>query len=353
MTTSYQVRIYYVLKFGKRDIHNEYKSIDSNFEVKTLKLDNEELIKGNDWILAVDMPGVKYIPDNCFDSCERLQSVIIGPECTDIGESAFQGCKELSTIGTSGNPKYSFDNYILYENKSDGSYEINTCLPARGTNGYAQEIWVNTMNDPKLDPYAVWTFEEYEGGFAIKNVQTGQYMGPYRGDEFEKAPLMSDVPTCYQIETYADDATMVTLCQKGATSLLKADQANMAVLNHSPSSDKQNGWTLRQINPVEPIEDGNVIKDGYYHIVSAYAKFEKSSTNGFKRAVFCSGDNTLEWGVYYKSLLSIAKVDNRTNPAYLWHITKNEDGTYYLCCYNMKFELFGKDYSFNINRRQI
>lgn len=112
---------------------------------------NEELIKGNDWILAVDMPGVKYIPDNCFDSCERLQSVIIGPECTDIGESAFQGCKELSTIGTSNNPKYSFDNFILYENKSDGSYEINTCLPARGTSGYAQEIWVNTMNDPKLD----------------------------------------------------------------------------------------------------------------------------------------------------------------------------------------------------------
>lgn len=112
---------------------------------------NESLVKGNDWILAVDMPGVKYIPDNCFDSCERLQSVIIGAECDDIGDSAFQGCSQLTTIGTNGNPKYSFDNFILYENKADGTYEINTCLPARGTNGYAQEIWVNTMNDPKLD----------------------------------------------------------------------------------------------------------------------------------------------------------------------------------------------------------
>jgi len=110
----------------------------------------EQLTKGNDWIVYVDMPGVKYIPDNAFDSCERLQSVIIGDDCTKIGESAFQGCEELRNIGTSNNPNYTFENFILYENKSDGTLEINTCLPARGKAGYAQEIWVNDLNDPKL-----------------------------------------------------------------------------------------------------------------------------------------------------------------------------------------------------------
>lgn len=111
----------------------------------------EQLTKGNDWIVYIDMPGVKYIPDNAFDSCERLQSVIIGDDCKEIGESAFQGCDELNSIGTSNNPYYTFDNFILYENKSDGTLEINTCLPARGKNGYSQEIWVNDLNDPKLD----------------------------------------------------------------------------------------------------------------------------------------------------------------------------------------------------------
>lgn len=107
-------------------------------------------LKGNDWILSIDMPGVKYIPDYAFDSCERLESVIVGDNCSDIGTSAFQNCDKLSNIGTNNNPKYDFENYILYENKSDGTNEINTCLPSRGENRSSSQIWVNSDNDPKL-----------------------------------------------------------------------------------------------------------------------------------------------------------------------------------------------------------
>ena len=106
--------------------------------------------KGNDWILSVDLPGVKSIPDYCFDSCERLQSVIIGDNCTEIGTAAFRGCDNLNSIGTNSNPVYSFENYILYEQMPDGSLELNTCLPARGTSRTADEIWVDSTNDPKL-----------------------------------------------------------------------------------------------------------------------------------------------------------------------------------------------------------
>lgn len=106
--------------------------------------------KGNDWIKSISMPGVKSVPDYCFDSCERLESVIIGNDCTEIGESAFINCSKLLSIGTNANPNYNFHNGILYENKPDGTMELNTCLPARGTNRTSQEIWVNTENDPNL-----------------------------------------------------------------------------------------------------------------------------------------------------------------------------------------------------------
>ena len=123
---------------------------------------SEVNVKGNDWIQAVDLPGVTYLPDYCFDSCERLQSVIIGDNCLEIGESAFLGCTDLSGIGTNNNPKYSFDNYILYEKNPDGTLTINTCLPARGENATSNEIWVNKSNDPNIDNVSALK----EGAFA-------------------------------------------------------------------------------------------------------------------------------------------------------------------------------------------
>lgn len=118
--------------------------------------------KGNDWLLSVEMPGVEEIPDYAFDSCERLQSVIIAEDCNKIGTSAFQGCDGLTSIGTNNNPNYSFDNYILYEKLSDGSYEINTCLSSRGNNRSSDEIWINADNDPNL----LNTSSLNEGAFA-------------------------------------------------------------------------------------------------------------------------------------------------------------------------------------------
>lgn len=106
--------------------------------------------KGNDWILSIDMPGVSSIPDYAFDSCERLQSIIISDACEEIGEAAFQNCAGLSSIGTGNSSKYLYDNYLLYEVLPDGTYELNTCLPSRGLNHSGKEIWVNNENDPLL-----------------------------------------------------------------------------------------------------------------------------------------------------------------------------------------------------------
>lgn len=106
--------------------------------------------KGNDWIHSIEITGVTKIPDYTFDSCEMLQSVIISDACQEIGTAAFQNCNSLTSIGTGNSTKYIFDNYLLYEMLDDGTYELNTCLEARGKDGSGNGLWVNSQNDPLL-----------------------------------------------------------------------------------------------------------------------------------------------------------------------------------------------------------
>lgn len=106
--------------------------------------------KGNDWIRSIEITGVTKIPDYTFDSCEMLQSVIISDACQEIGTAAFQNCNSLDSIGTGNSTKYVFGNYLLYEMLDDGTYELNTCLEARGRDGSGNGLWVNTQNDPLL-----------------------------------------------------------------------------------------------------------------------------------------------------------------------------------------------------------
>ena len=106
--------------------------------------------KGNDWIRSLELPGVTKIPDYAFDSCERLQSLIISNACQEIGTLAFQNCDQLTSIGTGDSTKYTFQNYVLYDKLGDGTYEINVCLPGRGVNHEGTTIWMDPDNDPLL-----------------------------------------------------------------------------------------------------------------------------------------------------------------------------------------------------------
>ncbi|MGN0327279.1 MAG: leucine-rich repeat protein, partial [Lachnospiraceae bacterium] len=106
--------------------------------------------KGNDWIRSLELPGVTEIPDYAFDSCERLQSLIISNACQEIGTLAFQNCDQLTSIGTGDSTKYTFQNYVLYDKLGDGTYEINVCLPGRGSNHEGTTIWMDSENDPLL-----------------------------------------------------------------------------------------------------------------------------------------------------------------------------------------------------------
>lgn len=85
---------------------------------------------GNDIVKSITLNSVQYLPNYAFDSCERLSSVILGPECKEIGTAPFRGCYNLTAVGD--NKYYKFQNGIVYSVDEDGSYTIEECLAARG-----------------------------------------------------------------------------------------------------------------------------------------------------------------------------------------------------------------------------
>lgn len=99
-------------------------------QFETAEASNELFKRGNDRIESITLGSVKYLPDYAFDSCERLRTVILGPDCADIGTAPFRGCHSMSAVGD--NDYYKTQNGIVYSVNTDGTYTIEECLAARG-----------------------------------------------------------------------------------------------------------------------------------------------------------------------------------------------------------------------------
>lgn len=91
----------------------------------------EKKLKGNDRVESITLTSVTRLPDYAFDSCERLQTVVLGDACKDIGTAPFRGCTNL--VNVAGNKYYTSENGIIYSKKADGTLHIEECLPARGS----------------------------------------------------------------------------------------------------------------------------------------------------------------------------------------------------------------------------
>ena len=63
-------------------------------KVNGVQVDIPEHIKGNDWIQSIKLTGVTEIPDYAFDSCENLQSVILGRRGKRGNEEENRRCAE-------------------------------------------------------------------------------------------------------------------------------------------------------------------------------------------------------------------------------------------------------------------
>ena len=90
----------------------------------------EIFLRGNDRVESITLNSVHYLPDYAFDSCEKLRSVTLGPNCSDIGTAPFRGCYNMVMVGD--NEYYKTQNGIVYSVNTDGSYTIEECLAARG-----------------------------------------------------------------------------------------------------------------------------------------------------------------------------------------------------------------------------
>ncbi|MBO5207858.1 MAG: leucine-rich repeat protein [Lachnospiraceae bacterium] len=116
---------------------DKYDSSNANYELYK---------RGNDRIESVTLNSVKYLPDHAFDSCEKLQYVILGEDCEDIGTAPFRGCFALTTVGD--NEYYKTANGIVYSVNEDGSYTIEECLSARGS--LVGEAYISAATDANL-----------------------------------------------------------------------------------------------------------------------------------------------------------------------------------------------------------
>ncbi len=138
---------------SKRDIYTESTSdihgglFSGEFDDYSGLDTREEYEIGNDRIQSITLNDTTYIPDYAFESCEALETVILGDALETMGELPFASCTSLTSI--SGNTNFASENGIVYRTLSDSTYEIVQCLPNRGNTVGSKTISVDT--DPLIE----------------------------------------------------------------------------------------------------------------------------------------------------------------------------------------------------------
>ncbi len=116
----------------------------------------ETKIKGNDRVETITLHDIKSLPDYCFDSCERLTTITLGDDLSEMGVSPFRGCANLEIIN--GNDYFAAENKIIYTALPDGTYSIKECMPSRGNNS-------DSKISPATDPLIAQVSEIEKGAF--------------------------------------------------------------------------------------------------------------------------------------------------------------------------------------------
>ena len=122
----------------------------------------ETMEKGNDRVETIILNSVKKLPDYAFDNCERLNTVVLGAACEDIGTAPFRACPLLTSV--TGNEYFAASNGLVYSVNDDGSFTIEECLSARGTG--VGESYINSTTDPNIagvSAIAEGAFEDCDG----------------------------------------------------------------------------------------------------------------------------------------------------------------------------------------------
>ncbi|MBD5519946.1 MAG: leucine-rich repeat protein [Lachnospiraceae bacterium] len=164
----------------------------SGYYNDNLGTDLENHKRGNDQLLSVTLTDVEYLPDYAFDSCERLQLVILGDKCTDIGTSPFRDCTNL--INVNANPDYFvIDNGLIYAVKPDGTYRIEECFAGRGT--IVGQPTISYINDPSLANVSEIQDGAFEGcpGISVVNLESAEKLKVIPERCFKDCEVLSEV----------------------------------------------------------------------------------------------------------------------------------------------------------------
>ncbi len=165
----------------------------------------EELIgKGNDRIESVIMNTVEYLPDNCFDSCEALETISLGSAMKDVGKLPIKDCTKLSSIA--GNDNFVANNGILYQNLADGSKDLIECFPSRGS--IVGTSTVSVANDPDL---AYVSSIEPSAFYNCKSITSADFTGANEFEEipnncFENCEMLNEVDLPKNVEAIGNSA---------------------------------------------------------------------------------------------------------------------------------------------------
>lgn len=164
----------------------------------------EKATRGNDCIESITLNSVKSLPNYCFDSCEKLKTVNIGPDCEDIGNAPFRGCNNLSVVG--GNDNFKYDNGIIYSVNDDGTYTIEECLSSRG-NVIGTSL-INGNNDKNLANVSTIKEGAFEECDTISNVDlsTAEKLTEIPETAFRNCDMLSFVTLPESVNSIKSDA---------------------------------------------------------------------------------------------------------------------------------------------------
>ena len=109
------------------NIKDEYYTVSANSTEKK----ERSAFTDDDDVEQITLETVKYLPEEVFENCSKLEVVQIGSAIEELERLPFLHCDNLSSVGF-GNDKFICNNGIIYENHDDGSKTLLECLTSRG-----------------------------------------------------------------------------------------------------------------------------------------------------------------------------------------------------------------------------
>lgn len=204
----------YLQKKAGQDVtyfEDEQEVIDAVFRVVLPKgiYAMEDIYSGRDYITSAVLNSITEVPDGAFVGCKSLQSfvmrssgvaggerlgsgvfddddllstVILPETLSEIGSLPFYQCSLLQNVDFTGNPKFSCENAIIYENKADGTRKIVECLECRGNAVGSGRIREDELaNVSELAPGAFkkcpWVSQVYFGDAPIDAIPESCFEG--------------------------------------------------------------------------------------------------------------------------------------------------------------------------------